>query len=84
MRNLKRVNDEIIEVDKIKGRILGDDDTGADVVGKVRKFQKRSKKKKAAKKNTEKPTVVKKSVIKKKMAKPVKKVLSKIAKVKKS
>lgn len=37
------MNEEIMEIVKVKGQMLADDDTGADVVGKLRKPKSKKK-----------------------------------------
>jgi ATP-dependent RNA helicase DDX52/ROK1 len=57
VKGIKRSNEEIIEVDRVKGhQILVDDDTGGDVVGKIRQPRpKKNKKKKLLKKKKNEP-----------------------------
>jgi ATP-dependent RNA helicase DDX52/ROK1 len=77
VKRIKQSNEEIIQVDKVKGQILVDDDTGGDVVGKVRQQRKKKNKKKLLLKKKqnvegkEATTVIHK---KKKLLKPTKKI----------
>uniref|UniRef100_A0A914Y6G4 Probable ATP-dependent RNA helicase DDX52 n=1 Tax=Panagrolaimus superbus TaxID=310955 RepID=A0A914Y6G4_9BILA len=45
VKKFKRMNDEIMEVVKVKGQMLADDDAGGDVVGKLRRPKLKGKKK---------------------------------------
>uniref|UniRef100_A0AC34GWQ7 RNA helicase n=1 Tax=Panagrolaimus sp. ES5 TaxID=591445 RepID=A0AC34GWQ7_9BILA len=67
-KSFKRMNEEIMEVVKVKGQMLADDDTGGDIVGKLRRSKSKGKKKKKAlekkneakKKEEGKPVILKK------------------------
>uniref|UniRef100_A0A914QLT6 Probable ATP-dependent RNA helicase DDX52 n=1 Tax=Panagrolaimus davidi TaxID=227884 RepID=A0A914QLT6_9BILA len=74
IKRFKRMNEEIMEVIKVKGQMLADDDTGGDIVGRRRRQKPIGKKKLLEKKNETKAAEIKPVIKKKNVPKKMKSI----------